>query len=343
MKLFSRLFAKPPPPPPPSPAERVASLQAAPAEVVETTALGSGDVSLRVGAIGLLPAGDALRMLAGLADPPPGVAASTPPAVRRAAHERLAQLVDAGSIDFDALCSRPDGLSESIAIAALCKDPDRLGRVLAGIDDPVALAKLVTDGTSSRVRQLAAAAIDDPAQLHDLLPRVRGKDKSVYKLIKQKCDALAAAERKAEEYAREVADLCASLERHSTKAHDAMYPATLEALSARWRALAARPDAQLEQRGEQALQRCREVIAAHERDVAERAAAHRSARLSARPSSRLAKHASANSRSNGRRPRSAPRPRHTRWPRCQQLAMPKNTPERSCEPRKRRPSARSAA
>ena len=273
MKLFSRLFAKPPPPPPPTPAERVASLQAAPAGVVETTALGSDDVSLRVGAIRLLPDGDALRALAGLADPPPGVTSSTAPAVRRAAHERLAQLVDDGSIDFEAVCGRPEYLSESIAVAALCKDPDRLGRVLARIDDTAVLAKLVTDGSSSRVRQLAAAAIDDPVQLHDLLPRVRGKDKSVYKLIKQKCDALAAATREAEEYAREVTELCASLERHSTRAHDAVYPATLETLAARWRALPARPDPPVEQRGEQALQRCREVIAAHERDVAERAAA----------------------------------------------------------------------
>ncbi len=273
MKLFSRLFAKPPPPPPPTHAERVASLQAAPADVVETTALGSGDVALRVGAIRLLPAGDALRVLAGLADPPTDVAASTPPAVKRAAHERLAQLIDDGSIDFDAVCGQSADLAESIAVAALCKDPDRLGKVLARIDDPAALATLVTDGPSSRVRQLAAARVDDPAQLHDLLPRVRGKDKSVYKLIKQKCDALAAAERKAEEYAREVTDLCASLERHSTRAHDPAYPATLEALAARWRALPARPDAQVEQRGEQALERCREVIAAHGRDVAERAAA----------------------------------------------------------------------
>jgi Domain of Unknown Function (DUF349) len=273
MKLFSRLFAKPPPPPPPSPAERVASLQAAPAEVVETTALGGDDLGLRVGATRLLPGGDALRVLAGLADPPPGVAASTPPAVRRAAHERLAQLIDDGSIDFDAVCGRPQELSESIAVAALCKDPDRLGQVLARIDDPAALAKLVTDGPSSRARQLAAAAIDDPAQLHDLLPRVRGKDKSAYRIIKQKCDALAAAERKVEEYGREVTELCASLERHSTRAHDLVYVATLEALTARWRALPARPDPLVEQRGEQALERCREVVAAHEREVAERTAA----------------------------------------------------------------------
>ena len=273
MKLFSGLFAKPPPPPPPTPVERVASLQNAPAEAVVSTALGADDSSVRVGAIRLLPDSDALRTLAGLLDPPQGVATSAPPAVRHAAQERLAQLIDEGSVDFEALCSRREGLFASIAVAALCKDADRAGQVLARIEDPTVLAKLAVEGPSSRVRQSAAAAIDDPAQLHELLPRLRGKDKSVYRLIKQKCDALNAERRKAEDAAREADELCASLERHGTRAHDSLYAAALAALTERWRALPARPDPGIEQRGEQAIERCREVIASHERDVADRAAA----------------------------------------------------------------------
>ena len=290
MKLLSRLFAKPPPPPPPTLAQRVASLQAAPAEMVETTALGGDDVSLRVGAVRLLPDGAALRVLAGLADATQDVA-STPAAVRRAAHERLAKLIDDGSVDFDTIFGRPADLLESMAVVALCKDPDRLSQALSRVGDPAALAKLVTDGPSSRVRQSAAAIIEDPVQLQALLPRVRGKDKSVYKLIRQKCDALAAAEHKAEELAREVTEVCASLERHSTRTHDAFYVTTLESLTARWRALPARPDPQVEQRAEQALERCREVIAAHEREVAEQAAARVAARAAEREAEQQAREA----------------------------------------------------
>jgi hypothetical protein len=278
MKLFSRLFAKPLPPPPPTPAERAASLQVAPAEIVQTTALGGEDSGLRVAAVRLLPDGDTLRVLAGVAEPPQSTAASTPAAVRRAAHERLAQLIDEGSVEFDTIFGPPADLLESMAVVALCRDPDRLSKALSRIDDPAALARLVTDGSSSRVRQSAAAIIEDPAQLHQLLPRVRGKDKSVYKLIRQKCDVLAAAEHEAKEFEREVTDLCASLERHSTRTHDAAYVKTLEALAARWSALAARPDPQVEQRAEQALERCRGVIAAHEREVTEQAAARAAAR-----------------------------------------------------------------
>jgi hypothetical protein len=75
-------------------------------------------------------------------------------------------------------------------------EPAEQSRLLKSIADrtldPAELSRLAVEGPTSRVRQAAAAAIDDPAQLHELLPRLRGKDKSVYKLIKHKCDALLA-------------------------------------------------------------------------------------------------------------------------------------------------------
>ena len=272
MKPFSRLFKKDSPPPPPTLAQRVAALQAAPAEVVVLTALGNDDASLRVSAIRLLPDGDALRRLAGLADPLPDEVAATPPAVRQAARERVAQLIDQGSIDFSTFCDGRTPEPEAMAVVALCKDSDRLSQLLASIDDPAVLARLVVDGPSSRLRQSAAAVLDDPAQLHDVLHQVRGKDKAAYRLVKQKCDALVADRRKAEEFASEAAASCASLEQHSTRPHDPLYAATLEVLTARWRALAGHPDPQLVQRSEQAIERCREVIAAREQEIARRAA-----------------------------------------------------------------------
>jgi hypothetical protein len=169
-------------------------------------------------------------------EPAPTPVEPAPPVVDPAEHARLVQLIADGSLD------------------------------------PAELARLAVEGPTTRVRQSAAAAIDDPAQLHDLLPRLRGKDKAVYKLIKQKCDALLAGQRQAEEEAREAAALCESIERHSTRPHDALYAATLASLTTRWRELPTTMDPQVRQRGQQALERCREVIAAHERDAARQAA-----------------------------------------------------------------------
>ena len=286
MKMFSRLFPKPAPPPsPPTSAERIVSLQSAPADLVASTALGDGDATLRISAIRLLPDGDALRTLAGLADQPGSAGAQTASALRKAAHERLAQLVDEGSIDFATFCSSHGHRPESMTVAALCRDHTLLEQMVAGIDDPAVLGSLVVESPSSRVRQSAAASLVDPVQLHELLPRVRGKDKSVYKIIRQKCDILLAEQRRIEETARESADLCESLERHAERPHGPHYATTLDTLTTRWRALSVHTDGDVERRGKEAVLRCQEVIAAHERELARQAAeneAERAAQQEAR-------------------------------------------------------------
>ena len=269
MRLFSRLFPKAPPSPP-TLEERIAMLNAGPADLILGTALGSDEGGLRVAAIHKLPDGDALRRLAGLS----GLAdsASPPAALEQAAQARMAQLIDEGSIDFAGICNHVENRSVMFSVAALCKDTSRLPQALASIDDPTQVAQLVVESPSSRLRQLAAQAIEDPAQLRQLLKQVRSKDKNVYKILKQKCDALHAEDRKAAQTASEVSELCASLERHSHRIYDALYTPTFEQLNARWRSLSTQPDATIEQRGEQAIDACREVIAGHLRHVAQQAA-----------------------------------------------------------------------
>jgi hypothetical protein len=137
---------------------------------------------------------------------------------------------------------------------------------------PAELAQLAVEGPTTRVRQAAAAAIDDPALWYDLLPRLRGRDKAAYKLIRQRTDALLAEQRSLEQAALEADALCTSIERHSTRAHDALYEATLSLLTARWQALPDTVDAGVRQRAVKALERCLENIAAHDREVARQVA-----------------------------------------------------------------------
>ena len=272
MKPLLHLFRRPPaPPPPPTLPQRIAALPATPSEVLVATALGGDEESLRIAAIRLLPDGNAWRALAGLAEPPDSAAVRTSQKVRLAAHERLAQLIDDGSIDFTTFCAGRAQQPETLAVAALCHDPDRLRQTLARIDDLAALARLACEGPSSRVRQAAANAIEDPAQLRDLLQRLRGKDKAAYRIVKYKCDAIAAVKRRAEDFVREADALCAALERLSNRLPDPLYPASLEVLTAQWLALPMRPDPDVEQRGLAAIERCRAVIAALESDLARQA------------------------------------------------------------------------
>ena len=263
MTLFSRFF-RGTEAPVPSPPDRIIDEEA-----------------IRLAAIGELPDGEALRGLAGLGTP-----AGTPGAVtaelQRAAQERVAELVESGSIDFTTLCAPIANHPSLLAVAAKCADPGRLRQALASIEDPAHIARLVVEGPSSRIRQMAAEGVHDPAQLKQLLKQVRDRDKSVYKILKQKCDALIAAERKAAHIAGEISAVCASLESHAHRTYDAQYASTLEHLQARWSALAGQPGADMELRVVQAVDRCREVIAAHVRLAAQLAADQEAERAASR-------------------------------------------------------------
>jgi Domain of Unknown Function (DUF349) len=245
MKLFASLFSKAPPSPP-TLQERIAVLNVGSADLILDAALHAEEESLRV-----------------------------------AAQTRVAQLIDEGSIDFTAFCDQARGRPMLFAVAAQCNDASRLPQALASIHDPAQLAQLVVESPSSRLRQLAAELVHDSAQLRHLLQQVRGKDKSVYKILKRKCDALNADDRKTAEIENEIAALCASLERHSHRTWDPPYTAAFEHLKARWHALTTQPAAELEQRAAEAMTRCEEVIEAHLRLV-EQQAAENSARRYAR-------------------------------------------------------------
>jgi hypothetical protein len=85
----------------------------------------------------------------------------------------------------------------------------------AAIDgkDAVTVARLVVAGTSTKVRQLAALAIEDPGQLRELIREVRGgNDKKVYKILTSKRDALLLEARKQEHLQEELSAAAAAIE-----------------------------------------------------------------------------------------------------------------------------------
>jgi Domain of Unknown Function (DUF349) len=236
MKLISRLFTRAAQSPP-VPEQKAALLHAE----ASNGAAGMAD-------------GETLRRLAGGSSPSAG-----------AAQARLAQLIDERAVNFADLCAdmnRP----ALFAIAALCKNSHVLPEALALVDDPREIEQIVIGGSASRLRQLAAERIDDADQLRRLLKEVRGRDKTVYRILKQKCDTLNEGERKAAQVTQEISSVCAALERHSHRIFDPIYVSTLEHLLTRRRSLMPL-DAASDKRCEAAAERCREIIAAHERQI----------------------------------------------------------------------------
>ena len=76
-------------------------------------------------------------------------------------------------------------------------DPEEQQQLLRTIEsgamESAELVRLAVEGRTTRLRQAAAAAIHEPALWQGLLPRLRGRDKEAYKLIKQRLDAVLAA------------------------------------------------------------------------------------------------------------------------------------------------------
>jgi hypothetical protein len=276
-----RQFRRDPPPSPPTLETRVAALDAGSPEQIAATALGDGEEALRAAAVAKLPDGTILRKLAGLSE---GTSSPESSNFERIAQERVAELIDAGSIDFPGLCAATRNTTAILSVAGLCSNPAVLPQVLSAIDDPQRMASLVLEGSSSRIRQVAAHSIEDPAELTRLLKQVRGKDKNVYKIIKQKCDLLRAEEQRTAQIASDVAALCASLERHSHRIHDALYATSLKLFEEQWQTLESQAAPEMKGRTLLAIDRCRDVIAAHQRQVAQRAdeEAQQAARKAAR-------------------------------------------------------------
>jgi len=227
-----------------------------------------GEEAARGAAVRALPDGETLRALAGLT----GASESESAAIERIAQERVAQLIDSGTIDLQGICASSSNAAAVLAVAGHCGDPACLPQALARFDDPRWIATLVIEGSSSRLRQLAAQRIEDPATLKQLLKQVRDRDKNVYKIIKQKCDALREVERHGTQVQDDILAACGSLERHAHRVYDPIYEPTFRHFHERWHSLEEQASPEIRDRARLAIDRCREIMASHARLLAEQAA-----------------------------------------------------------------------
>jgi hypothetical protein len=296
---LSRLFGTAPDDSPTAP-DSIAGLNSVPPQRLSAAALEGGDETLRAAAIGKLMDGESLRTLAGLCA---GAASGVSASLERAAQERLAQLIDEGALEFETLRATPVNVSALLAVAGYTSDPERLPRTLASIDEAERRA-LVLGGPSSRIRQLAAHSVSDPIELRQLLKQLHGKDKNVYKIIREKCDALHAVEQTIDKARNEAIRACESLERHAHRIYEAVYEPTLRHFHTRWQAFEAYAAPEVRERAARAIERCEEIIAEHHQrirqEVAEAAA--RTAREAERAEAlRLAECESARAREEAER------------------------------------------
>lgn len=169
-----------------------------------------------------------------------------------------------------AAAAAPKPSAAERALAAAAEESALQAATDAG--ETFAVARLVVAGTSTKVRQSAAQAINDVDLLRQLIREVRGgNDKSVYKVLTAKRDLLVEQARQLEALQAEITAASAALQRHSQGPYSASYHAVLDQLETRWQAVAAAADA--DQRGnvEHWLMHARATVAEHQRQAAAQA------------------------------------------------------------------------
>ena len=187
--------------------------------------------------------------------------------LQQAAKLRIASLIDDGSIKLDEFIQRDiDGLTQ-LSIVGFCASADSLTQLLNTHTDAEFLYQVAIEGVPARVRELAAAKIEDANQLKQLLKATRGKDKLVYKIVKDKCDQLRDQEKNAEQIQTDIVDLCERLVAHSKRPFDKQFMGRATRMMAAWADLESASSEPLKSQAQQAIALSQQTIDAHELEL----------------------------------------------------------------------------
>jgi len=253
MSFFARLLGKKNQPKPVE--KKTTNLEALSPEALVNVIRGGEDEQVRIAAIQKISDQDTLLNLAGIKG-----ATNVGATLQKAARQRIADLVKSGEINGEQLIVT---VKDKIVLFALLSSNQPLfDQVLDSVEDESELARFVTEGTSSKLRQRAAEKLTDKNILQRLLKDVKTKDKTVFKIIKEKCDAFKEDEKRNAEIIAAVTTAVQSLEQHSKFPFDGQYSVKLNYLKQQWEAKKADAAAELLVRAEQAIEKCQATIAA---------------------------------------------------------------------------------
>ena len=239
--------------------QRLAELPTLSMEALTLIIEGDDPESLRIAAVAHLVDSPVLTALA---------VANDSLKLQQAAKIRIASLIDDGSIVVDEFSRRDMDSLVQLSIVGFCEKPDVLTQVLSTHTDEAFLYQIAIEGVPARLRELAAAKIEDANQLKQLLKDTRGKDKLVYKIVKDKCDQLRDQEKQAEQIQADIGDLCERLEAHSKRPFDKQFLGRATRMIAAWADLESASSEPLKSQSQLAIALCQQTIETHELELA---------------------------------------------------------------------------
>ncbi|MEJ2743378.1 MAG: hypothetical protein P8176_13100 [Gammaproteobacteria bacterium] len=104
-------------------------------------------------------------------------------------------------------------------------------------DDQALFSELVQNADSRHVRQQAALRLESPLYLKQALAAAKAKDKTVYRIVKQKLDVLKRQGRAETQQREEVATILREMERLQSLEADSLLPHKIKQFESRWAAL----------------------------------------------------------------------------------------------------------
>lgn len=163
--------------------------------------------------------------------------------VREAATERLHELMAGKSPQSPPLqecLQRLERINSPQTLIALIREAEpveiRLAAI-AALHDEMYLHDIALHSPMARLRHAAAERIHTPIMLEELATASRHKDKTVYKLVKARLDALHESAKIAHEREARAVALCDAMEAQARAALNPLYAAKTESLRQQWAAL----------------------------------------------------------------------------------------------------------
>lgn len=143
----------------------------------------------------------------------------------------------------------------------------------AFVNDPEKLADLAMHHRAAKVRQAVAERIDSDDDLHRVAHQSKGKDKSVYRIVKEKIDARREIRQKEQEEQAECKRLCDAIESQSRIPVEPLYEHKLRHILKQWQELESQHKPLYEAQFAKAQQICEQALAVYQEEEAERIAA----------------------------------------------------------------------
>lgn len=148
-------------------------------------------------------------------------------------------------------------------VARYSNDSELAMQAINLIEDTTTLKELATTHTISRYRQAAASRISDESILQEVAKTIKNKDKTVYRLIKERLESAQRATQKAQAESQRFEELTQALESLSKGEYAANFTSKYTHIKNQWKQAEGSPNPEQTQRFSAAENICQSTIEAH--------------------------------------------------------------------------------